>query len=68
MTCLTATIPREPGRELSAASTRGIDVDNIVHVINYDLPTEPEMYIHRVGSVGLWHCILIKDCFLLHMR
>jgi ATP-dependent RNA helicase RhlE len=31
---------------------RGIDVDNISHVINYDLPTDPEVYVHRIGRTA----------------
>ncbi len=31
---------------------RGIDVSNVSHVINFDLPTEPEQYIHRIGRTG----------------
>jgi superfamily II DNA/RNA helicase len=29
---------------------RGIDVDGISHVINYDLPNIPESYVHRIGQ------------------
>ncbi len=31
---------------------RGIDVDEITHVINYDLPNESESYVHRIGRTG----------------
>ncbi|HOX25465.1 MAG TPA: DEAD/DEAH box helicase [Candidatus Krumholzibacteria bacterium] len=31
---------------------RGIDVDGISHVINYDLPHEPEAYVHRIGRTA----------------
>jgi ATP-dependent RNA helicase RhlE len=31
---------------------RGIDVPGITHVINYDLPDEPEAYVHRIGRTG----------------
>lgn len=31
---------------------RGIDVRNISHVINYDLPEDPEAYVHRIGRTG----------------
>jgi ATP-dependent RNA helicase RhlE len=31
---------------------RGIDVDDISHVINYDLPNEPESYVHRIGRTA----------------
>lgn len=33
-------------------TARGIDLPNITHVINYDLPDDPENYIHRVGRTG----------------
>lgn len=33
-------------------AARGIDVDDISHVINYDLPNEPETYVHRIGRTG----------------
>ncbi|RMG37613.1 MAG: DEAD/DEAH box helicase [Methanobacteriota archaeon] len=33
-------------------AARGIDVDNITHVINYDLPDTPETYVHRVGRTA----------------
>lgn len=33
-------------------AARGIDVVGLSHVINYDLPNEPEAYIHRIGRTG----------------
>lgn len=33
-------------------ASRGIDVDNVTHVINYDLPETQEDYIHRIGRTG----------------
>lgn len=33
-------------------ASRGIDVDDITHVINYDLPNEPESYVHRIGRTA----------------
>jgi ATP-dependent RNA helicase RhlE len=33
-------------------AARGIDVIGLSHVINYDLPNEPEAYIHRIGRTG----------------
>jgi ATP-dependent RNA helicase RhlE len=33
-------------------AARGIDVRNISHVINYDLPNEPESYVHRIGRTA----------------
>jgi ATP-dependent RNA helicase DeaD len=31
---------------------RGIDVTNISHIINYDIPEDPENYVHRIGRAG----------------
>ena len=31
---------------------RGIDVKNISHVINFDVPSDPENYVHRIGRTG----------------
>jgi ATP-dependent RNA helicase RhlE len=31
---------------------RGIDVPGVTHVVNYDLPDEPEAYVHRIGRTG----------------
>jgi ATP-dependent RNA helicase RhlE len=33
-------------------AARGIDVDNLTHVINFDLPNVPETYVHRIGRTG----------------
>jgi ATP-dependent RNA helicase RhlE len=33
-------------------ASRGIDVKEISHVINYDLPVEPESYVHRIGRTA----------------
>jgi ATP-dependent RNA helicase RhlE len=33
-------------------AARGIDVEGITHVINFDLPVEPEVYVHRVGRTA----------------
>ena len=33
-------------------AARGIDVDGISHVINYDMPVEPETYVHRIGRTA----------------
>jgi ATP-dependent RNA helicase RhlE len=33
-------------------ASRGIDVDDVSHVFNYDLPNEPESYVHRIGRTG----------------
>jgi len=36
----------------SDIASRGLDVDDISHVINYDLPREAETYVHRIGRTG----------------
>jgi len=36
----------------SDLAARGLDVDHITHVINYDLPDDPEVYIHRIGRTA----------------
>jgi len=33
-------------------AARGLDIDDISHVINYDLPEDPELYVHRVGRTA----------------
>jgi ATP-dependent RNA helicase RhlE len=33
-------------------ASRGIDVDDVTHVINYDVPNAPEDYVHRIGRTG----------------
>jgi ATP-dependent RNA helicase DeaD len=36
----------------SDLASRGIDVDGISHVVNYDLPDDPDLYIHRIGRTA----------------
>jgi ATP-dependent RNA helicase RhlE len=33
-------------------AARGLDIDEISHVVNYDVPREPETYVHRIGRTG----------------
>ncbi len=33
-------------------AARGLDIDHLTHVVNYDLPSAPDSYVHRVGRVG----------------
>ena len=33
-------------------AARGLDVDSLTHVVNYDVPSAPEAYVHRIGRVG----------------
>jgi ATP-dependent RNA helicase DeaD len=46
---------RDGSAELLVATdvaARGIDVDTLTHVVNYDVPSAPESYVHRIGRVG----------------
>lgn len=48
-------------------AARGLDIDNISHVINYDIPKYPENYIHRIGRTsrmnkkGIAISLVLKD-------
>lgn len=33
-------------------AARGLDVERVSHVINFDIPTDPESYVHRIGRTG----------------
>lgn len=33
-------------------AARGLDIDQLTHVVNYDVPSAPEVYVHRIGRVG----------------
>ncbi|MFU8805345.1 MAG: DEAD/DEAH box helicase [Bradymonadaceae bacterium] len=33
-------------------ASRGLDVEDVTHVFNFDLPNEPESYVHRIGRTG----------------
>ncbi|MBX9790982.1 MAG: DEAD/DEAH box helicase [Pirellulales bacterium] len=44
--------PRPPVLVATDLAARGIDVDAISHVFNYDLPEQPETYVHRIGRTG----------------
>jgi len=33
-------------------AARGLDIDHVSHVFNYDLPRDPELYVHRIGRTG----------------
>jgi ATP-dependent RNA helicase DeaD len=46
---------RSGGLELLVATdvaARGLDVEQLTHVVNYDVPSAPESYVHRIGRVG----------------
>lgn len=37
---------------LTAVATRGLDISNVKHVINFDLPSDIEEYVHQIGHTG----------------
>jgi ATP-dependent RNA helicase RhlE len=43
---------RPPILVATDVAARGLDIDDISHVINYDLPDVPEMYVHRIGRTA----------------
>ena len=47
-------------------AARGIDVDGISHVINFDFPPQPEDYVHRIGRTGRNHAIGDAISFATH--
>jgi ATP-dependent RNA helicase RhlE len=44
-------------------AARGIDVSGVSHVINYDIPANPEDYVHRIGRTG--RAMAVGDAFTL---
>lgn len=45
-------VGRTPILVATAVAARGLDIPNVKHVINYDLPTDIEEYVHRIGRTG----------------
>jgi ATP-dependent RNA helicase DeaD len=46
---------KEGGSEMLVATdvaARGLDIENVTHVVNYDLPQDTESYVHRIGRTG----------------
>ena len=43
---------RSPVLVATDVAARGLDIDDITHVVNYDLPMEPEAYVHRIGRTA----------------
>jgi ATP-dependent RNA helicase RhlE len=43
---------RSPILVATDVAARGLDIDDVTHVVNYDLPMEPEAYVHRIGRTA----------------
>jgi ATP-dependent RNA helicase RhlE len=44
--------PRPPVLVATDIASRGLDIDNVSHVVNFDLPLTPEIYVHRIGRTA----------------
>jgi ATP-dependent RNA helicase DeaD len=43
---------REPLLVATDVAARGLDISGVSHVVNYDIPTSPDVYVHRIGRTG----------------
>jgi ATP-dependent RNA helicase DeaD len=43
---------RQPLLVATDIAARGLDISGVTHVVNYDVPTSPDVYVHRVGRTG----------------
>jgi len=43
---------RQPLLVATDIAARGLDISGVTHVINYDVPTSPDVYVHRIGRTG----------------
>merc|ERR1712227_63001 len=43
---------RKPILVATAVAARGLDINNVTHVINFSMPKEAEEYVHRIGRTG----------------
>ena len=47
-------------------AARGLDIDNVNYVVNYDIPQDPESYVHRIGRPGRAGNTGVAMTFILH--
>ena len=40
----------------TAVAARGLDIPNVAHVINYDMPDDCDEYVHRIGEAEICAC------------
>ena len=42
-------------------AARGLDIEHVTHIINYDLPNSSETYVHRIGRTGRAGASPVRD-------
>ena len=51
----------------TAVAARGLDIPNVAHVINYDMPDDVDEYVHRIGKICMFVKLINKHkSFILH--
>lgn len=55
---------RTPIMVATAVAARGLDIPNVTHVINYDLPSDIDDYVHRIGRTGRAGNVGMSTAFL----
>lgn len=57
---------RTPILVATAVAARGLDIPNVKHVVNFDMPNDIEEYVHRIGRTGrvgnLGECCSVVHC------
>lgn len=49
-------------------TARGVDLERVNLVINFDPPTDAETYLHRVGRAGRYGKLLLLECLVVLFR
>ena len=57
---------RTPILVATAVAARGLDIPNVTHVVNYDLPSDIDDYVHRIGRTGRAGNVGIATAFFNH--
>ena len=48
----------------TAVAARGLDIPNVAHVINYDMPDDVDEYVHRIGKICIYIRLIIENMVL----
>ena len=49
----------------TAVAARGLDIPNVAHVINYDMPDDVDEYVHRIGKIYIHVTLIIKNIVII---